>query len=421
MLRVVYAPEEINNYISTVYCSKYELTKEAKDAVNNYIPICYSTDDDHLSIIIDATRLSFYCLKFNDEQKQWTAYHADKANSASFSMENYLLEDCILDTSDTYLLVLQENEFKIIQHIGSGGFIEKGKYNEKIISPLLSTNPNDLSDIFILNRNGGIIHINSASGLDLIFSNMKISIDKQTTDLLMDIIFSESYLPHITKSVQNFTDIFGRVQNTKPLSGYDEIYQRSNKYDNEYFTQKMKIFQSEVVQMFNEFNCLVRSGLSLKDYLINFINGLKKDFAIELVNIYQRLRHFPTERIALFKKHKHHPYVKLLKIIHKKYSQFHKNNPGIPLNSSIIEYFFDDDQFPENKKADNYFVLYDNISSLILSALRQRSEIFGDVYALYHNTIKKQIKPKYKTNNNYFPFKIFSAHLFIMEHMLQYI
>ena len=433
MVVPIYAPNIINSFISFAYCNKSELVKGAKNSIQEIVPLNY-LGDGRLPMIVNVEKNVLCYLKFDKWRKDWILYHM---------MDDFVCDIILptdLKTDHSYLAVLIDKKFDIIQSIDSKGiaslvgnhgfygpdlymFFKKSdtcyNYNMYIQDPFEKFN-----NIFVINANGGVVYLNSVSYLDLILSTMNAASTYEQTQAVFDVLLSSEYHQHLLTTFKNFQDVFENVQKVNPLTSYGQIYQYFNINDKEYYNTKMKIFRSEVVKLFSDFK--QSSPHQLSKFYANFINNLKKDICLELSIVYHRLRHFSQERDVIYNKYRNHPYIKLIKMIHQKYLET-KSKIDLSINLARVpcchktRTFISTDVVEKILFGGSDLIIYTEFTSMLLLAIKQRNELFVPMYELYLNSTKNGVKPKYNTKYNYFPFKIFSAKLFVMEHMLNVI
>ena len=202
----------------------------------------------------------------------------------------------------------------------------------------------------------------------------------------------------IDEMAHNFILRTVHVKDKHPKEFYKLIHQLFKNHDNQYYQKKIKIFQAQAICDFNNFDNFDAVPNSLQ-YSI-FIEAFNRNLVSEIYFVYHRWRCFPNERLAIYQKYPNHAYVKLIKLIHQ---HFLKTNNPITIES-LFKLIY------ESSSSLSYL-------SLLLEAIKTRSELFTESYYLYLNTSRTGIKPKYKLKHNYYPFQIFSFHLFLIEHL----
>lgn len=417
MALMIYDINPINSLTINIYCGTDDVIDFGNFGKFHNIPI--KTDDQLI-----------FSMKFNTKINLWQYHHANitiskKLNESTFLklLSGVFLE--ILDKTKIYygqvidesLEAINNNNSEILVHCFFQSkektykrfVIAKKIYYEYKISP-----QNNYSNMFMtINPK-----INSpGSGIDLIFYLISSTTSKQDIRKLTDKLLCTDFYENTKPSMYDLKNRFDFVHKLEPKKEYCEIYELFNKNDKEYFDSKLKQFQKSVINLFYRLETSFGSnnthhiGTGNGDYSLaqryyvscfvsEFSNDLKKNLASELDAFYHRLRLFPNERKELYKYYGNHPYVKLIKTVH---TNFQKN------------YTKGDRITPERI----YDMMGVTISSTILvEALTSRSELFVPVYNLFLKSKENNIQPKFKTNYNYFPFKIFSTNLFVMENML---
>uniref|UniRef100_A0A6C0LQS0 Uncharacterized protein n=1 Tax=viral metagenome TaxID=1070528 RepID=A0A6C0LQS0_9ZZZZ len=178
------------------------------------------------------------------------------------------------------------------------------------------------------------------------------------------------------------------IENSPPIIDYTIVYSLMNIHDNSYITNKMPIFKKEVQTYLGKIG-------NDQDSLINFCKSLKKNILLELFYIYHRFRLYPSEALLLQKEQSKHPFFKIQKLLEEEYVC------KIKLEN-IYEIIFRNDNV-----------------ELLKDYLKKRHLFLSPMYRAFLHTKNEKIKPLFHSNNNYYPMKIFSAEIFIMEHLLQ--
>ena len=473
MFQIIYRPDIINSIIDIAYGYKNELeintvcyhspcgitnstTCGITEGINNnygFNPqdrqsnisyfLQHSTDINPLSkglvlfddvnssskevpIILGKNKANLFYLTFDNVKNIWLFYHGNKQwsevekyNTISTILQN---EIGFLFKTNSYYGAIINNMLEIIQYKNekqtwiANCFCDNYlNLNENILHTIESK-PNsveqihklyfldDYSDLIFPTING-FVHFNSASYSDFIFTMLTSSTSINNTMQLINIFFSEQYYKNIIPAVLNFKTNLEMVYTLEPKKEYSQVYQLFDKYDKKYFDIIINTFQTDVMSIFN--NCKLAfdthsdtnsNNIDIATFIGNFINRLKIDLSVELAIVYHRLRCFPYERTTLYKQFPNHPYIKLLKIIHQ---YFIKTKKNICINEIL------------NMYNNNVFT-----NNILTDAIASRNDLFVFMYELFLDTNIRKIKPKYKFKYTYFPFKIFSPTLFIMEHML---
>ena len=390
MFEVIYDPSIINSLIKKTYCEFGELIDKNSD-LNNDVNICYFSFpyDYHIPIIPLCDKDKIFCIYHVNNK--WIFKHSN------FNWSNDYVTDLLINQFKTnninnkYYGVIVNSYIKITHYIDKNNVIKANWWSYQILD--LYNCQCRIFDIIVASQNG-YIHLNSSSFSDIIISTIcrgKTNSQINTRNLIED-LFSNEYYPNVEPAIQEFINKFKSVQKNKPTTEYSDIYQFYNIYDNIYFDKKMKTFQLEILQMFKDIDVISRI-----DFIIKFIDCLKKDLALEILFLYNRLRNYAQERLALYKKYPTHPYV----IIVKMFNQYVKSSNNNKATLDMVYNFINDDK---------------NLPQLLFAAIKDRSTIFNFMYNQYLITKNNNIKPKYKSHN-YFPMKVFSATLFMVDHM----
>lgn len=433
MIQIIYNPIKLNSIINIAYCSNDEIDQDYADFIfldhpyQNFVPIISNENKQNLFIIV-----------LEEKTGKWIFYHANKKWNSKFAKQKIL--NILINAKETFNDMTEYNYRMFLNSMGCVGTINYDKIDivqfidgVKMVPNFFAYNKLDLKNhvlyklslfghktIPIINYSNmlvstktGLIELNSTSFIDLVFSTIGVSKSNDHTRELIDVLVTPEYLKNLYPTFQIFKDNFEMIQNITPKQNYKLVYDLSKNNDTDYFNLKIEFFKQEVIDTFKKFkeiyhNPDIFESEKISIFIANFINALKKDLVTELSIIYHRLRHFPTERIKLYKKYYWHPYVKLIKIIHRNYlNSGNKNNRFIGANDIY--------KILEQK---NDLFIYNDITITLKEAIKRRSELFVFMYELYLESKAKSIKPKYKTKYNYFPFKIYSSKLFMMEHIL---
>jgi hypothetical protein len=439
MFQIIYDPTLINSLISIAYCGKDELLKNDMTTIQKYLDITYFSYpfDNFCPIILGKDKQFLFYLTFDKIKQKWLFYHANKdwlVGSITHKILNILSSNffpdiLIPDTSVNHFGIFIDDCIEILQSSNKNGksvpytfcycyadfkenIIYKKIYVQDQRFPEYKTFPlNNYSDM-IIPVNGAIVHLNPPTFVDLVFTTLKLVNGLEKTNEVIEILLSQIYLENTVAAFSDFETSFNNIQEINPKPEYNQIYQLFNKYDKEYYDTKMKCFHNEVLKMFSESKIIfdpknIRRD-SIGGFIANFINLLGQDIALELCIIYHRFKHFPMERVKLYQKYPNHPYIILIKLIYNSYFKNKKTVKKYISPEEILQIIRNN----QNTDSHNYLI------SILIEGIRRRSELFVFMYSLFLDTSAKKIKPKYKTKYNYFPFKIFSSRLFIMEHML---
>ena len=380
MILLEYNPEVINSYVSFDYCQRHELPTQGI-----------------ISMIAPIDKSKLILLTYDDWSCAWILYHTDKNINKDIIVDRALSPDvsylCVMTDNDNIENIQQinhNNGEKVDIFSGMSRYdLNSNTYRKKVYysdhsmaytyekpSPIL------FNDIIILNpEKPGIYYLNSSSYIDFMFYILKtgLFIDRHYTLINKD----------LTKGARkDFKNHISILNSNRPKDEYCTLYQYMNKEKG--YDAKMKIFQDNVMKI-----------LSNKTTIYDFIIKFKKDLCLELNNIYHRMRCFPNERKIIYEKYHNHPYIKLIKLLHKNFLTQHK-----PITEDIVSELLFESSEP--------YVIYDNIIYTLIDGLKRRSELFNTFYHLHINSKKG----KYRSRYRHYSFRIFSETLFVMEHLL---
>lgn len=290
-----------------------------------------------------------------------------------------------------------------------------------------NTKIGNFNNIFIPTKENGIICLNSSLMSDMVVNFMKIN-DPNHIQFILEILTNtndkqpnflcsdnqENNFKHILTMtpfltiLNNLETEINRIKNSSPKHTFSKIHALLITDNKDFYLSKILIFQQNVSAIINLYISISNFSINnINKHLCDFIINFRKEFSIELCIIYHYLRVYPQERVRIYGKNANNSYIKLIKLIHRYYIQYKKSNKKSVEIDDIIDIF-----------TTNVMDKYCNITQLIKDAVSQRSYIILQLYESFVNVTNNKIKPKYHTNNNYYPFKIFSPYLFIMEHIL---
>nr|AEX62891.1 hypothetical protein mv_L686 [Moumouvirus Monve] len=244
-----------------------------------------------------------------------------------------------------------------------------------------------------------MIFLNSESFPNLFLSSIIYSNNISDTSEIINILSSVQYKFFFDKIINDLQKNIINLVDLAPNNAYSQIFTELKISDTNFYNEKFIEFNSNIINTLNS----SYENDKLHQITINLISGFKYDFIKELNNLYHRFRCFPNERLFMYKHMPNHSYTLLIKEIHRYYL---KNNNKINIEE-IYKMFTEKINYDENNE-----LLY-----LIAQAIFSRSEYMSKYHEIYCRTLWSDKKPKY-IFNNYFPFNIFSANLFIMEHIL---
>ena len=417
MFELVYNRSIINALINTCYCGYSKLEPEANfTSIQKTANILFwhTVSGSYTPIIYGHQKHLLFFLTFDKIKNSWIFYHNNKNMSDNTNTMDLLKENQFIvklnENVCGYIGIFTQGRAQIISEIDDGI-----AYVNPFFMPNVDFTKNTvhtIDDIVVLeNYNDiivpcqlGLVHLNPPSFVDLIFITMRYSSSKAHTSEIVTVFLSEDYIDIFKPILKNLKYCFQQLKFSDPKDTYGQIYQLFNQNDKTYFNNKMRTFQSDVINLFNQANNIVTDDEIIR-FISEFINRIKIDLAIELSTVYRWLCKHPHERKLLYRKFSDNAYIKLLKMIHLNYLQSKK-----PQNFTEICRFI---QAGEDTNAFDFRFP----THLLIDAIETRSELFCFMYEKY--LFSKQSKPLYKKtrDNNYYPFKIFSASLFVMAHL----
>lgn len=202
-------------------------------------------------------------------------------------------------------------------------------------------------------------------------------------------IFASSFPAHFKLFIGDFCKRLDALELTEPKRNYSQIFNEFSHNDKTYHENHMRVFQDKTTDILelhknNSDICVnVNQGIIVFN---TFENELFDDFILELFYLYRRFHRFPSDRRQIYTKHSSHAYVTILSRIHELRCHCYLTVDLAFIKSVVIE-----------------------MIDTVKAAMRTRSELFQDMYELF----KKSPNGRF-----YYPFKIFSPTLFVMEHLL---
>lgn len=233
---------------------------------------------------------------------------------------------------------------------------------------------------------------------------------------------TNNFIIYLLKSCKSFDNYYNVIKNSfikeplidicykiknliylPPKIEYSKIFNLFKIHDNKYFNDKITVFNKNVIGMLYNFETIYdnQSEYLYPTHIGSLMYSVKKDLMIEICLLHRRLNIFLNEKKAFYDKFPNSPYI----ILFDKFNDTLKNN--IHINSKELCELYESDD-------DNLRI--DEISQLLLETVKYRSNVFVFMYKQYLKT-----KNKNRNNNkinNYFPFKVFSSNLFILDHIL---
>lgn len=404
MSKIVFDPVIVNASIKRIYCDKFDIIQYLN---HNLVELCFYNDPyEHCVPVVPCNDVKTFFLIKIDDKKSCTFYHANLDWLTDDNLVKCLLDE--IDFSDCQFIsaygIIPNNELEIIHYVypndknranfysyyyldlDNNNIYQKTKCADTGFYEYQILQKTDYDNLLVACRDG-MIYLNSENFTDLIFYTMN-----QKNDL------SKKYNINMNAALFNLKNMIKAIQEKTPKENYAWIHHFFQINDNQYYTKKINHFQSKIISIFKD--------IHEKDHfdLQRFANLFCRDMIHEIYLIYHRWRCYPSERLEMYHKFPEHPYIKLIKMVHQLYLDT-KNHITVDFILSRIQ---------QNK----YFVHYDDFIITLIEAASSRSELFVDAYGAYHSTKQSKIIPKYYCKTDYYPFKIFSVGLFLMEHML---
>ncbi|BCS83067.1 hypothetical protein QLL95_gp1056 [Cotonvirus japonicus] len=388
----MYNIDNINKFIRLAYGTKQELMDE-KSYLNELIN--FNGNNNKINIVLDKSDLIYLCFDYNINE--WVINVSKNFNKNVY----YCIYDATknLDKNLEYLAMINPETIKLnilytIDYDEKYSLMYPCDYfvadytTDTIISRQRTYGYLSYENLLIL-TNTCIILLNSTSPLDMITSTVQISFNHNTIQQIINTISinNSSLIKNILKK---YTNNLIKLSYQKPDKNYTQIFNLIEDIQNDYFEKNIDIFNIHTTFILN------RYPKKTQEEFYNFIDNVKNDFITEINSLYHRFRKYPQERHEMYNLFPNSGYTTIIKNIHKYYMNHCKDN-HTTIDCDKIKNMFEN-SFDENH----------NLISNIFCAIRTRS--------FY---LKSMIHLMRKSNDLYFPFKIFSPYLFIMEHLMK--
>lgn len=438
VFRIIYDPVVINDNIGVVYTTTTEMIGHG--AIHDIVQFSYYPDpyQSMIPYIDGSKRNQLFQLKYKPKRNMWYFFHANldlfNDNRIARTIKYYLhrMEGYrCLNKKHKYLGLITEDYNIIVINtiVDDGNNYLHDDYPSKLdltngiihynIDDQIKTEKFRAHDIILATENG-FVCVNPVSHIDMIFSIIRNSQCKDKIKELTNSILCNSFAGVLPNPFTQIGKILEHIEKLEPKSEYGQIFSMYSIHDHEYHENKFTEFKDNVVRIFRQSNEAFSqwSMDKISCFITEFIGTFKMDFVRELCVIYHRMKHFPEERKIIYATYPDHPYIKLLKKIH-----YYSSSRSITqVNDSIIC-----DMIQEHI----HFATSDNLTAIIIGAITQRSELFVHMYNLYLESLTDESmvlehhpngtdhdQIKHKISYNYFPFKVFSSAIFIMDHLL---
>src|SRR5579872_4726266 len=323
-ITLCHSPSHINSYIFYGYINSSDFENHT-EIIDEFFNMCH--DNYHPYVLPDFNLNCFGIISFTDNKPTIHTY------SPTTQFWDFLIT---LPHIIEQIYSLKQNGIYLCYHIGSElELIQKIYFNSKIktytISTLTATKSTPLTDLWCLHKNGGLISLNSSSSVDLIKRITTYGRDRKHIDGLIDCIFDESYLEHTYPAICHLTNLFHQVQQSDAISTYVKLYEYYAMTDTHYYTKNMDTFKFHLTSFFT--NITSDNLLDVKDAITNFISKFKTQISIELAMVYHWLRLRPQTRVQIYRRFSNHPYILLVKLLHKSWKE---QNIKCPLDSKFV-------------------------------------------------------------------------------------
>lgn len=399
MVSIEFDSSHIDRFIKIVYGTKNELI-DSDSYLRKFIE--FNGTDGCINIIKNKYELIYF--RFVNEK--WTFYGDRKFLPKKWQLKLFQPILVNLDKNLAYLGAYFNGNLRIIYTEDIDGRIStmypcdycvanfKNNTQTNIINGYYYQKPLEYKDILMI-TNKGIVYFNSSSCIDMIISLLKLNLVGIETSSVISVL-PKNIMDIIIK---DFDSRKNSLLLNKPNNLYSNIFNQIKINDNDFYCKKITIFNNKIIEIL-ALNCAPNY-----QSIINFVDNLKNDFITELQQLYRWFRKHPVEKKLVFSTYNDHGYTVLLNKMHQKISSLEDekilNKFWIPQKKII-------DMFNEN------IDVYNNIGFTmdLVSAIKYRSQFANIVYHIFTLSNKKIEK------NNFYPFKIFSPYLFILEHIL---
>uniref|UniRef100_A0A6G6ACB8 Uncharacterized protein n=1 Tax=Borely moumouvirus TaxID=2712067 RepID=A0A6G6ACB8_9VIRU len=386
-MHIEFNPNFGYKFIKIGYCTKNEFVDKFSlfsDLFNIY---------ESKFILVPINLSDLFYLSFDEVKNSWELFHSMTNETVISDIEIWV--NSVENLEKDFIYIFEYDQ--IIKNLCV--FDKKqNKYSfKKSKINYLINDKHKFTNLLYISSNQ-IIFLNSCSFNDLFLSCIVYSNSISDTNDIIDVLSSTRYKFFFDEIINNLQKNIRCLVNLAPNNAYSQIFTELKYSDPVFYNKKFITFTSNI---FNILDSSYGDG-KLNQILVNLISGFKRDFIVELNNLYHRFRCYPNERLFMYKKMPNHPYTLLIKEIHNHYS-----SGGKKINTKEIENLFAE----KLNSNENHKILY-----LIIQAIFQRSEYMSNYHEIYCTTLWSDKKPKY-VFNNFFPFNIFSSNLFILEHI----
>lgn len=420
----VYCPGKIFSHIQILYTTKEALYKNSNSIESSYIQY---VSNDFMDYPVAISELSVKNLIYVTCDDIITIYHCNenmtstniiglKFNIYSTFVKNYSYFGFLIDNFTKYIPIDMYLDEMLKYTNNAENFFISGYGNlydidnNCMIKPVEDTNnvlsahstsDEIINDLLFMSSHGGLVLINPTSYLMYISCIIMSSHNYKNIYELLNISFDKRYFMNMKVMIHNLLFDINSIKNRDPLREYVDVYALLHEHDPDYSFVAHTQLQSNIVNIFK--------GINISDneskYLLNdILTGFKHDLCMELNNIYHRFRIFPHERKIMYSEFSDNPYILLVKKIH---NELFVDQSIKITYSNIYNYLM----------TRNNYATHNELAYLMYDAVKLRHKLFTRMHEIFVLTKKNNIKPKYKYQK-YFPLRVFSSSLFLLEHLL---
>jgi hypothetical protein len=203
--------------------------------------------------------------------------------------------------------------------------------------------------------------------------------------------------------IKKFYNMLSILKNNKCCATFTSIFDQFRINDKKYYDKQIQNLSDNLYQIFNTNGDI---------HFDNFLKNVQKTITDELLMLYYRCILFPHEK-KILEMYRDSPSFVLKKVvsplliiidaIHNKY----KNSSKKRVEKTDIQSLFDDDE----------------LIGCLVEFIDNRSILMNMMYSIFLDTKKNRIVAKKIKGIKcaFFPFKVFSAELFVLEHLLDFL
>ncbi|AGF85412.1 hypothetical protein QJ854_gp370 [Moumouvirus goulette] len=389
-MHIEFNPNFGYKFLRIGYCTKDEFL----DKTSAFSDLFKIYDNAFTLIPVNLSNLFYF--SYDEISSSWKIFHSINNKSITNEIQNW--SDSLNNLDKHFIYIFEYKE--TIKNICVFDKIEKKfSYSE---SENINYSSHNFTNLLYISHDKTIL-LNSDSFRDLLFSSFVHSNNFSETNDIINTLSLTKYKFFFDKTINNLQNNINNLINLPPNGVYSQIFTELKFSDTKFFNKQFVTFNSNIIKILSS----SYQHDNINNVVINLISGFKYDFIIELNNLYHRFRCYPHERLFMFKHMPNHPYTLLIKKIHKYFLKNIKHFDNKINSKEIYKMFMEKFDCPRNN----------NFLYCIIHAVFNRSEYMSKYHEIYCTTLWSDKKPKY-TFNNYFPFNIFSANLFVLEHIL---